>query len=292
VARFTSHLSASFVLLCWRSDARSGLAFGRMRSRPQVVWLRGLALFLARCCRVGADFRWFAHLCEPFAEAGVQQHCRATCCLTSCATDLPRLFLAFVAQGRCHVDASRLNASSCDDKRSGWQPNSLGQAQAVSAPMTDQRELCDCRAPRFRTRRSVPSVVRLVHAVCAMLARGGLCSFSGLLLLLPFAMLARACCSAVALPLLCPCSALALPLLCPAPARRGPARPGLLVRARAQAPRRKGAALTSDTTLAKASTADAEVIVKRTLALCRYCAAAPHLPVRCQSFGGAEGSSV
>jgi hypothetical protein len=98
--RFTSHLSASFVSLCWRSDARSGLTSGLMRSRPQVAWLRGLALFLARCCRVGADFRWFAHLCEPFAEAGIQQHCRATCCFTSCATDLPCPFLAFVAQGR------------------------------------------------------------------------------------------------------------------------------------------------------------------------------------------------
>jgi hypothetical protein len=53
-----------------------------------------------------------------------------------------------------------------------------------------------------------------------------------------------------------------------------------------------GAALASDITLAKASTVDAEVIVKRTLAFCRYCAAAPHLPVRCQSLGGIEGSSV
>jgi hypothetical protein len=56
---------------------------------------------LAAAGRVGYDFRWFAHQRDPFAEAGVQQHCRATCCFTSCAAGLPCPFLfAFVAQGR------------------------------------------------------------------------------------------------------------------------------------------------------------------------------------------------
>jgi hypothetical protein len=146
--------------------ARGGLCFSLglllllpLPPLPELL-LAMLLLFCRRACPPG--LRWALRASAP-STWGV-----------SCETSRRRR-----AQGQGTARHVALSACSCRC----WKEFEAGHGTARRSALTHFRNK-QCAA-HFRTRRSVPPVVRLVHAVLAMLARGGLSSFLGLLLLLP-----------------------------------------------------------------------------------------------------------